>query len=370
MMKVDPAFSVLIGRVYDCALDTSGWPSVLAEIAEVVQGYLAEMAIYDPIAGSVKFAAHHGYTEDLLTLTHSIMHLNPMTPLGLVHPLLEPACMSREQYATVESLRASLYWRKGWADRDHDDHMSVPLTRSATEFGTWGISTTRTRGPFSDEDIEFARLISPHLRRSVLISGILGHQQVETQTLRSALDALSAAALILAPDGRIVFQNAQAQAELARASMLRESQGRLVGVTADGMRLVAGIQARNGSQGRDMRIEDAAGRVLHASWVVLDKISEAVGEPLLLLLREPEQELVTPLSSAATLFRLTSGELQVLAQLLNGRTLAETAEILGVARSTVKTHLDALFRKTDTKRQADLLRVVIGLGSPIKADRR
>jgi DNA-binding CsgD family transcriptional regulator len=84
------------------------------------------------------------------------------------------------------------------------------------------------------------------------------------------------------------------------------------------------------------------------------------------LLREPGAELTSPLSNAAGFYHLTTGETQVLAQVLNGHTLAEAAEILGVARSTVKSHLDVIYRKTNTHRQADLVRLVMSLTSPLR----
>lgn len=365
-MRADPAFSDLIGRVYDCALDVSRWPGVLEELTAIVRGTMAEIAIYNPINNQSEIAAHWGWPDDLLKLVQDNMHLNPIAPLGLVLPLLEPVCKSRDVYMPSEAFHASIYWKKCFANRDHFDYLTTPLTRSTTQFGFWGVSGGRARGPFSDEDIEFARLISPHIRRAVTITGMLKHQQVEAGTLRGALDAISAAAVILAPGGRIMFRNAAAEAELERGSTVQERQGRLTGATPDGIRLVASVTTSSGSPGRDMRLIETEGRVLHASWVALKKVSEAADEPILLLLREPEKELVTPLSAAATLFRLTPTELQVLAQLLHGRTLAEITKILGIAMSTVKTHLNTLFHKTDTARQADLLRVVLGLGSPLQ----
>jgi hypothetical protein len=42
----------------------------------------------------------------------------------------------------------------------------------------------------------------------------------------------------------------------------------------------------------------------------------------------------------------------------------EVAETLGVAASTVKTHLHRLFAKTGAKRQADLVKLVAGYAGP------
>jgi DNA-binding CsgD family transcriptional regulator len=227
----------------------------------------------------------------------------------------------------------------------------------------------KARGPFSDEDLELARLLSPHIRRSVEISGMLGNQRVEASTLKSALNALASGALILEPQGTIRFLNPPAQAELARGTLLRDSRNRLIGVTPDAVQLVARLGAGTGggsNRGHDVLLKDTAGRALQVSWVELDRDGGSLGSPTLLLLREPGAELTTPLSNAAGFYHLTTGETQVLAQVLSGHTLAEAAEILGVARSTVKSHLDVIYRKTNTHRQADLARLVMSLTSPLR----
>jgi DNA-binding CsgD family transcriptional regulator len=61
---------------------------------------------------------------------------------------------------------------------------------------------------------------------------------------------------------------------------------------------------------------------------------------------------------------LTPAETRVLASLLAGRTLAETAVTLDIAPSTAKTHLDNIFSKTGVTRQADLMRLGTGLVPP------
>ena len=43
----------------------------------------------------------------------------------------------------------------------------------------------------------------------------------------------------------------------------------------------------------------------------------------------------------------------------------ESAVALGIAESTVKTHLGRLFAKTGARRQADLVKIVAGFASPL-----
>jgi DNA-binding CsgD family transcriptional regulator len=60
-------------------------------------------------------------------------------------------------------------------------------------------------------------------------------------------------------------------------------------------------------------------------------------------------------------FDLTPAETRVLASLLGGHTLADTAIALRVAGATARTHLENIFSKTGVSRQADLMRLRSGL---------
>jgi DNA-binding CsgD family transcriptional regulator len=63
-------------------------------------------------------------------------------------------------------------------------------------------------------------------------------------------------------------------------------------------------------------------------------------------------------------FGLTPAETRLLSRLLAGRTLEEAAAEFGIAISTAKTHLRAIFAKTGVARQADLVRLGASLVPP------
>lgn len=71
--------------------------------------------------------------------------------------------------------------------------------------------------------------------------------------------------------------------------------------------------------------------------------------------------------SAARLYAFTPAETRVLEALLEGRTIGSAARTLGIGESTVKTHLQHMFDKTDTRRQIDLVRL---LGDPERSRAR
>ena len=67
----------------------------------------------------------------------------------------------------------------------------------------------------------------------------------------------------------------------------------------------------------------------------------------------------------AKTFKLTPSELRVLLAIVQVGGVPETAEALGIAEATVRTHLHRLFAKTGTRRQAELVKLVVGFSRPL-----
>jgi DNA-binding CsgD family transcriptional regulator len=59
------------------------------------------------------------------------------------------------------------------------------------------------------------------------------------------------------------------------------------------------------------------------------------------------------------LFAITAAEARLTLQLLQGRTLAQASEKLGISVETARTHLKHVLAKTGTRRQADLVRLML-----------
>ena len=65
------------------------------------------------------------------------------------------------------------------------------------------------------------------------------------------------------------------------------------------------------------------------------------------------------------LYDLTPAELRTFELIADGRTPHDVAAKLGIAHSTVKTHLQRVFEKTGCNRQADLVRLAASLSLPV-----
>jgi len=67
------------------------------------------------------------------------------------------------------------------------------------------------------------------------------------------------------------------------------------------------------------------------------------------------------------IFKLSPAETCVLLTVVELGSVSEMARHLDVTESTVKTHLSRIFTKTDTKRQADLVKLVAAFSSPVRS---
>jgi DNA-binding NarL/FixJ family response regulator len=78
----------------------------------------------------------------------------------------------------------------------------------------------------------------------------------------------------------------------------------------------------------------------------------------LVMIIDPEQESEPPNMLIKRLFGLTNAEADVALRVLCGGGLKPIAADLALSMATVKTHLHHIFNKTDTHRQAELVRLL------------
>jgi DNA-binding CsgD family transcriptional regulator len=64
------------------------------------------------------------------------------------------------------------------------------------------------------------------------------------------------------------------------------------------------------------------------------------------------------------LFGLTRAEASIAAELANGKSLYEIADLLEISRHTARNHLKRIFEKTGARRQADVVRLVLSCPDP------
>jgi DNA-binding CsgD family transcriptional regulator len=94
----------------------------------------------------------------------------------------------------------------------------------------------------------------------------------------------------------------------------------------------------------------------YSSEIVLDERPAA-----LIVLTDPDARPTSRESVLRALYELTPAECRMAGLLAAGFTIANAANSMNVSTLTARTQLKAIFRKTGTNRQAELVRLVLGL---------
>ncbi len=80
---------------------------------------------------------------------------------------------------------------------------------------------------------------------------------------------------------------------------------------------------------------------------------------VVVFIRDPADSPQASRDLLRSLFQLTRTETEVAMLVMDGQTLDETAEALGVSRNTVRAHLRGVFAKTGATRQAQLVKTLL-----------
>ena len=223
------------------------------------------------------------------------------------------------------------------------------------------------------------RLITPHIRRALSIGRVVDRDHAQAAMFVDTLDGLSTAVFLVAANGRIVHANVAARAILATNDFLYAARDRLVARDAAGNRSLQSLllaamngQAAIGVGGRAVPLTapDRECYVAH----LLPLTSETRRRPdvarsavAALFVHKASVDTPSLPENVSRHYKLTPTERRVLLGIVEVGGGAEVAQALGVANSTIKTHLHRLYQKTGARGQTDLVKLVAGFSSPFLA---
>jgi DNA-binding CsgD family transcriptional regulator len=231
-------------------------------------------------------------------------------------------------------------------------------------------------GVIDEQARQRMRLIAPHVRRAVTVSGTIDLKTAETVTYVDMLDGISAGVFLVDAGGRIVHVNVAGQLILEADDVVRAVDGRVAardGRTDETLRrifaAIAGDDDRIGSEGFAVPLTARSGDLYVAHVLPLNagerrRAREAFPAIAVMFVRRAALKDPSLPQSIAQIYGLTPAELRVLEAVVEIGGVSDTARALGLAASTVKTHLHHVFEKTGTRRQSDLVRLVVGFSDP------
>jgi len=372
-------FSELIGAIYDCVLDPDRWETALAEVARCFDCAVVSLTLNDLHQNRFLLNKAAGWDPDLLRLKSErhVAEINARLTEWLAQQSSADEMFVTSVHLSPEYIQNSRYVEECLKPQGIVDIMHMFLMYTHRQFAEIGLGRHAGQGIITEREVELGRLILPHLRRAVTISGILEVQAIERARMAEALDALSCGVVLTDERGAILHANRSAEDMMRGSGAIRSSRNMLTASTPSANRelreaitLAARDEVRLGDAGVAVRLTDADEPPYVAH--VLPMRSGNLRTQL-----QPSAAAAVFIGAAdgqgtvdilARVFNLTSAETRVLEGLVSGHSLAATAEHLGIAPSTAKTHLDHIFAKTGVGRQTELIRLAMQMTRPVRAE--
>jgi DNA-binding CsgD family transcriptional regulator len=373
-MNANARLLSLVGDIYDTTFDQTLWNTTLTRIGEYAGAHSCGLVTRNA-TDEIRVTHHVGCNPHFMqTYLDYYGQFDPTRDIQLFDA---GAIHSTQDWLPIEEFRKGQYYQEWARPQRIEDAASVLLDRSAGGFSYFCLMK---RGGLVDDDLrqKLAPII-PHLVRAVLIGEILHQQTTIGSPIADILDELKSATFLLDGIGHIIHVNESGRGMLCRGDFLRAEHGRLAAadprinriirealtasvlgdgatrhestalpfVARDGERFVGHLLPLTAGRRRKTGIASDATAVLFVSRTSLDAVSTS--------------------DIIRTIFKLTPAETRVLLAIVDLGSVSETARNLDVAQSTIKTHLGRIFTKTDTKRQADLVKLIAAFSSPVRS---
>jgi DNA-binding CsgD family transcriptional regulator len=368
--------SRLIGDIYDAALDHDLWSFVLKRTCAFVGGACSGLVVQDPVIRSGQFYHSWGvdpgyerlYLERYIGLNQAAMLMMTFAAIGEVH--------STDTVMVYEEYLASRFHREWAAPQQLCDFVGAVLDKASTNFASISVIRHERDGRADDEARRRMSLIVPHFQRAVAIGKVIDLHKVEAAALADALDGMASAMFLVDGQGHVVHANAAGDALMVEGSVLHLLNSKITATDSMAHRALydsfrqaeAGDAILATSASVPLAVRDGTRHVAH----VLPLTSGArraagitYAAVAAVFVRKAALELPHTLEAIATAFRLTPAEMRVLMTIVDLGGIPDVALVLGVSETTVKTHLHSIFGKTNTHRQADLVKLVAGYVSPL-----
>jgi DNA-binding CsgD family transcriptional regulator len=377
----------LLELLYDAAVDPRRWQAFLDALSSPFGG--ANGILYEYNYDLMRAEFSFGFGNDPAYISSYIdhfQHINPYQYLSRNAPV-GIARMTSSLAIDVESVLRSEFYNDWMRPQGiAADHIGLLIRRGAASHATFGMAPAQNLlTKHSDKYIRHLTMLIPHITRALEINRITGHalnaQKRAEQVAGVTLEAFDAAAFVLTAQGRVIRMNARGEAMARGRTVLGlDSSGTLQATHHPSNALLSAIMKRltastiaGRSQASDgpLRLPSIASGDTYLAWLLAVQPDSGIATPdtfagphttrpmlLVLVQSEATRSPINP-REIETVFNLSTAEARLVSALAAGRSTTQFAESAGLSQNTVRNQLASVFAKTETRRQAELVSMVV-----------
>ena len=362
--------SGVLDAIYEAAVSHDAWPLAMHRLGDLFGCSCVSLVDRDRVTGQGRAVAWgidaRGQREYLdVWLGRNVFHWHTRVwRQGEVET-------DRDVLPRPELLRSD-YYNGFMKPRDMLGMLRVATLVDDSSVQILGLARPPSAAEYDRADVERLRPLVRHVQRAATISRQLSESREALSGVSTALEQSATGIVLLSRNGSVIFVNRAAGAMIQSVAGLRLREGRLSALQRSEddalQRLIAG------AIGQLDGIENGRGGAIHIAAESGEPPTTLVVGPLqpramtdnrspaaFVLLSNPDSGTSRPAWMLRSLYDLSPAEASMAERLMKGETPEEAAAALNIKISTARWHLSSLFRKTDTRRQAELVRLLLSL---------
>lgn len=375
----------LINLIYDTPFAPASWSATLGAISAAFRAEKAVIFTFRHAPHDGGFAITHNLPQAQMEAWAAISsHEDPYVRALSNQQVVDGAVWVGSTLVRPSDLHATRMYRDIWKQIGIE-HICFGVVFDGVDGHKLPTSISLFRGPqmpdFSAEETQLLQRIVMHLSRAMGVMFHLRDTDNRVAASQAALDRLSAGVALLDGEGRVIHHNRAAEALFALGDCF------VLQAAPDGLRLALGAHVRGMNERFAAAMRDALAPVAqdpeHFSNGLV--ITDSAARPVCVMHASPVGASATPLpgeqaraivffyslTDAPKLesevlrqtFGLTPAEARAANAVLEGGSVREAADRLDISTNTLKSQLRAVYAKTSTNRQADLLKLLLALST-------
>jgi DNA-binding CsgD family transcriptional regulator len=364
-------FSSLVADIYDAALDPAHWDQTLRHVCSVTGGHNSALVIYDRKKGRRPHIIAANF--DPLQNARYDEYFSKIDPLAPILERSRPGVIVTARSIIQESLRHGEFYNDWAHPNETGDTVFINTMADKDGVCTFMIGHPWRPEPFpTPEVLRLAGLLAFHLQRALQAQLDFGNLSTVRDSALDLIENWRHGCILISSAGAVLYANRAANEIAALRDGLRLG---VSGLKAENPPEDAALQhlihqARaNGGQGlrsgSRIAISKNSARQPYTIQVLPVRASRvcAVGiaaAALIQIIDHGRESRLDP-TDLRNMYDLTQAEARVALLVVKGHGLHFVSEQLRVGLSTVRVHLQRVFEKTRTHRQAELVKLLAEL---------
>jgi DNA-binding NarL/FixJ family response regulator len=364
----------IVNEIYAAVGDPERWTRCLASICELLGGSAANLMHHDyrdhrggVSASIIEPAAFEEYSQHFHRVDPWALELRPgaLLPGSIVRG---SALVPHDEFKRTEFYND--FGRRFGFTRTLIGVIDVIDNRLTT-----GVTINRSdaQPDFDDESERLLGALMPHLRRALALHEQLAATHAARGALADVLDRLRAGVVLLNVAGDVLTMNRAATQLAERRDGFIVERRRVRAATADATAALtqAIVSAVAVAQGKTVATgntrvglpKPSGGQALDAAVtpVAGADVNLPHGAAAVLFVTDPDAVPTVPADWLRGRYKLTPAEARVASALAQGESVNDIADRLRLTAGTTRWYVKQILSKTGTSRQADLVRLLVGI---------